>query len=818
LVLRDGPLPLVQAVSYTLQVADALAHASQRDVVHRDIKPSNVLITPEGRAKLVDMGLARLHQVAQPDQDLTASGVTLGTFDYISPEQARDPRNADVRSDLYSLGCTLYYMLTGQPPFPEGTVLQKLLQHQADDPTDARQLRPDLPDELSRILRKLLAKSPQHRYQRPDDLVSDLLAVAGRYGLEVPAPSAAQRLATVPAEPPRWIRHMPWLLPLGVLGLVVLGFALLGRDRDESAGPPPIHHAAATAEPGAHRLDVAPAAASADGDSTTAAAAGKTPASGNSVGPSNPDHASIQAANPAATLSSEQKPASDSSTSGPAATAASQTAESVSELLSRIRSRLAALLTDQSPSASAAAPTNVSRVPLAPRPASPDKNSSSPANADGSPSPATSVADSSPAAGVTGAGSTAERKGVLIVDPTADSVRSSGEYTSLADACRAARNGDVIELHASGPLLERPIDLVAVRLTIRAGEGFSPVISFQPQKADPLRESHSMLTLAGSQLAFVGVQLSLDVPRDAVAESWSMAEIRPGESLRLDNCALTIRNASDSGGALHPDVAMFDIRAVPGPGMMSPDDTPIMRPPASLQLRNCILRGEATVVRSNELQPVQLTWTNGLLATTERFLSASGGPSDPKPQGETQLELHHVTALARAGLCRLTNTQDAPQQLPLEITASDCIFLCDASSALIEQSGIDATEDYRRRIVWNGERNFYEGFTTFWRITAAGATTPVQSSLHDWQTYWGTRESSPSLNKVAWQQLPPATRPVHQYVPADFALQAGDNPPRHAAADGTDAGLELNLLPPVSTSEPSPPASSVPRRSDSPSP
>ena len=155
LVVRDGPLPLVQAVSYTLQVADALAHASQRDVVHRDIKPSNVLITPEGRAKLVDMGLARLHQVAQPDQDLTASGVTLGTFDYISPEQARDPRNADVRSDLYSLGCTLYYTLTGRPPFPEGTVLQKLLQHQADDPADARQLRPDIPDELSRVLKKL---------------------------------------------------------------------------------------------------------------------------------------------------------------------------------------------------------------------------------------------------------------------------------------------------------------------------------------------------------------------------------------------------------------------------------------------------------------------------------------------------------------------------------------------------------------------------------------------------------------------------------------------------------------------------------------
>lgn len=137
--LRDrveqiGPLSLSEAVSFTYQIAQALAHSSHRDVIHRDIKPSNVLITPDGKAKLVDMGLARLTRVAQANNDLTASGVTLGTFDYISPEQARDPRGADVRSDLYSLGCSFFYMLTGRPPFPEGTVLQKLLQHQADVP------------------------------------------------------------------------------------------------------------------------------------------------------------------------------------------------------------------------------------------------------------------------------------------------------------------------------------------------------------------------------------------------------------------------------------------------------------------------------------------------------------------------------------------------------------------------------------------------------------------------------------------------------------------------------------------------------------
>ena len=173
LVESKGPLPLVEALSYTLQTAEALAHASRRSVVHRDIKPSNLLITPEGQVKLIDMGLARLREVNHPAADLTASGVTLGTFDYISPEQARDPRNADLRSDLYSLGCTFFFMLTGRPPFPDGTVLQKLLQHQGDQPPDVRQFRPELPDGVTRVLRRTLAKDPRHRYTDAAEMVAD---------------------------------------------------------------------------------------------------------------------------------------------------------------------------------------------------------------------------------------------------------------------------------------------------------------------------------------------------------------------------------------------------------------------------------------------------------------------------------------------------------------------------------------------------------------------------------------------------------------------------------------------------------------------
>ncbi len=182
-IASQGPLDLEQALYYTLQIAEALEHSSSRDVIHRDIKPSNVLITSTGQVKLVDMGLARMHTVEPSANDLTASGVMLGTFDYISPEQARDPRAADVRSDLYSLGCTLFYMLTGQPPFPEGTALQKLLRHNTDEPPDLRQFRPELSPRVTAIVEKLLAKKPSHRHQTPTELIADIRHVGHQLGL-----------------------------------------------------------------------------------------------------------------------------------------------------------------------------------------------------------------------------------------------------------------------------------------------------------------------------------------------------------------------------------------------------------------------------------------------------------------------------------------------------------------------------------------------------------------------------------------------------------------------------------------------------------
>lgn len=233
-VERNGPLEIELAVSYLVQVAEALDHAATREVVHRDIKPSNILVDSQHRAKLVDMGLARLHQVNSQDSDLTASGMTLGTFDYISPEQARDPRSADVRSDLYSLGCTFFFMLTGRPPFPEGTVLQKLLSHSGEEPPDPREFRADVPDEVVHILSRLMAKNPNDRFQKPGELIAAALLLIDELNLAAPHVTSAVYVPTTEQRSTVIERHLPWVMPAIILVVVVFVLEAIWTAQDDS--------------------------------------------------------------------------------------------------------------------------------------------------------------------------------------------------------------------------------------------------------------------------------------------------------------------------------------------------------------------------------------------------------------------------------------------------------------------------------------------------------------------------------------------------------------------------------------------------------
>ena len=231
IVRQRGPLSVAAAVDISLQIAAALEHAARRNVTHRDIKPSNIIITPAGRAKLVDMGLARLQHVGG-EQDLTVSGMTLGTFDYISPEQARDARAADIRSDLYSLGCTMFFMLVGRAPFAEGTMVQKLLQHQQEPPPAIESLRTDVPRRLAAVIRRLMAKRPEDRFERPAALEVELLAIADDEGIDLSVPRSAIEIAPVVKRRQAGV-VWPWAVAIGCLGALVAWLAL-----QETSQPP----------------------------------------------------------------------------------------------------------------------------------------------------------------------------------------------------------------------------------------------------------------------------------------------------------------------------------------------------------------------------------------------------------------------------------------------------------------------------------------------------------------------------------------------------------------------------------------------------
>jgi serine/threonine-protein kinase len=168
---RYGPLRVTDAVRLFLKVLDGLEAAHKAGLVHRDIKPSNIMITPDGNAKILDLGLAR---ALGEEAGITRANTVLGTLDYASPEQLSDAGKADVRSDLYSVGCTLYYVLSGRPPFEGGDMINKIFRQRLDDPEPLETFVRGVPAAFAAIIRKLMAKKPEERYQTCQELRADL--------------------------------------------------------------------------------------------------------------------------------------------------------------------------------------------------------------------------------------------------------------------------------------------------------------------------------------------------------------------------------------------------------------------------------------------------------------------------------------------------------------------------------------------------------------------------------------------------------------------------------------------------------------------
>jgi formylglycine-generating enzyme required for sulfatase activity/tRNA A-37 threonylcarbamoyl transferase component Bud32 len=292
IVNQSGPLPVAFACDCIRQAALGLQHAHERGLVHRDIKPSNLLLSsighrpsavrlapalgpaaegrePKAVVKILDLGLARFQGNLGSDstdrQTLTQENTVVGTPDFMAPEQIMNARNADIRADLYSLGCTLYFLLTGRPPFPGESLGEKLVRHQLHEPDRVELLRPDVPAEVAAIVRKLMAKRPEERYQTPGELAAVLAALPRPSPAAVPnaAPLAQSLPATYDTverrettewrqSPPRR-RRLIGIVLAGVVALAVLVLVplllLWPKDRAQVKAPErPIKPAPTTAD------------------------------------------------------------------------------------------------------------------------------------------------------------------------------------------------------------------------------------------------------------------------------------------------------------------------------------------------------------------------------------------------------------------------------------------------------------------------------------------------------------------------------------------------------------------------------------------
>ena len=178
IVLQDGPVNFVQAADFIRQASDGLTHAHQAGMVHRDIKPGNLLVDENGVVKILDLGLARFisGEHAEEEESLTVAHdeKVLGTADYLAPEQALDSHSVDSRADIYSLGCTAYFLLSGHPPFTEGTLAQRLMAHQTKEPPPLEAECPGIPIDFLAIIKRMMGKSLDDRYQSADEVNEEL--------------------------------------------------------------------------------------------------------------------------------------------------------------------------------------------------------------------------------------------------------------------------------------------------------------------------------------------------------------------------------------------------------------------------------------------------------------------------------------------------------------------------------------------------------------------------------------------------------------------------------------------------------------------
>lgn len=757
-VLRSrGRLEPAEAVSYAIQLATALCHTSACGVVHRDIKPSNIIITPQGKAKLVDLGLARKESL-ETSAHLTVAGTTLGTFDYIAPEQAKDPRSVDVRSDIYALGGTLYHMLTGELPYPEGTVLQRLLDHQEKEAPDPSLRNRRVSPELSAIVKKMLAADLRKRYASAEDLLRDLLVVASALGLQPVPGDSAVMAAWRPRRENFWEQNGAILTAFALLFLAVgilQAYPDLVQRYTAEAGRPStdVIDWRTTKESGTERsLPTQPG-----GIATPSMSASVTDDSDGRISPLKP----TTEPTPEPIIPSTILEGTRGGSSG--------------KLPSGIFDNTVPLIssTDLQPQPSTAGdalpqPTAVSPFVMV----------------------ESSRGETRPTAGGPNSPDAIRPSEIASESPGLFQILGTGKsYATLDAACADAKDQAVIELQFDGRLAtaERPLRLRQKRIVIQAAKGRQPILTFAPTGAVADVSMTRMINVLGGTLAIINVGLEFKIPENPGSHAWTLFSLTRPERLKLQGVTATLINPRNAQASFveflpPPSEAMAKMSTMKDGASLTTD----------VFIERSFLRGEGVGLALKDSAALRCEMTQSMFAVSEWLVSTEGATQTMLVPGGIALEFNRSTFLLGSGLVSLAGGEELTSRpTMLSITARQSLFSCPPDRPLLDQQVPVDILEYRKSVSWVDEANVFDDLQTFWSMRSAlGTASPQRWDFLAWKSHWGAGEDSRNL-AVPWRQ-PWRRQTWSQLTKYDARF---DPLPENLAAPVEPPGAPLESLP-----------------------
>ncbi|MDR3633474.1 MAG: protein kinase [Isosphaeraceae bacterium] len=763
-VKNQGPLPIPEAIRVVKEVASGLSYAASLGLIHRDVKPANILVSPTGQVKIIDLGLAL--QAESEDERVTRDGTTVGTVDYMSPEQARDSRATSEKSDMYSLGCTLYYLLTGSAPFAGGDLADKLARHCTQAAPDPRKLRPEVSASLASLTRKSMAKRPENRFESYAQLIAALDAVAARGAGGVEQGEVLDALIVDDDDDDDLMSSAstPTLDALVV---------------DDSEPELPVRK---TGRPPSTRGKATPAAA-APVDLLSMADLAALDDDAPAAKPARPPRPAAAPVEPVHALLDEGLEEHVAALPGRSARSSFQFGDASSKTL--IKRSIAIGVTvillvigahqlfeaaHETPSASIPEP----EPSLVPRPAvvNPGEvrigpsapnvtvvKKALPTKAEPRPEPAAPwVEPKDPAQPVVaepafGAGVDArfapewaaqpipERLGTTLVPVRRLVVPgNSTERPNLGLAFEVIGSAATIELADDGPFCEDDLRVPGEARLVRARPGFRPIIKVEAPKLPVVKEQAAVIVLDGKQLILDGIDLVVDV--DELPRNQTALFECAGSSLTLRDCTVTVLNPKSAAFALVRTVA---------------------------SARPSRIRIERSFVRGPMFTALELVG-----GASESFVSRSvvlTGPSalvsasDKEAAVERKVSLVRSLLCSRAPLIELSAPSAGQRSKPFALKALGCTFAAikgaSPPSLIVARGGAGGAGE---RVQWVGDHNEFAGWSSLYvggaesngtvadLAAARRVWAGTDGSSHEQRTPW---PDPPSFDRVVLEQLRP---------------------------------------------------------------